>query len=166
MKNNNQIAIIGLGYVGLPLAVEFAKKYMVVGFDINLQRTAELNNGEDNTLEVPSLNLKKVLLDQDGNLSYNKSGLVISSNAEDISSANTYIITVPTPVDIHKKPNLKPLISATEIVGAVLKKGDVVIYESTVYPGCTEDDCVPVLEKISGLKFMIQKKLIISKLIL
>ena len=153
MKNNNKIAIIGLGYVGLPLAVEFAKKYLVIGFDTNIQRVSELSNGKDITFEVSSHNLKKVLLDENENMSSKKVGLVTSSNLDDISSANIYIVTVPTPVDVNKKPNLKPLISASEMVGGALKKGDVVIYESTVYPGCTEDDCVPVLEKTSGLKF-------------
>lgn len=153
MKNNSKIAIIGLGYVGLPLAVEFAKKNLVIGFDTHIERVSELNNGKDITLEVSPDNLKKVLLDKNENISSKKVGLVVSSNAEDISTANIYIVTVPTPVDVNKKPNLKPLISASEMVGVALKKGDVVIYESTVYPGCTEEDCVPVLEKTSGLKF-------------
>lgn len=153
MKNNSKIAIIGLGYVGLPLAVEFAKKYLVIGFDTHIERVSELNNGKDITLEVSPDNLKKVLLDKNENISSKKVGLVVSSSAEDISTANIYIVTVPTPVDVNKKPNLKPLISASEMVGVALKKGDVVIYESTVYPGCTEEDCVPVLEKTSGLKF-------------
>ena len=152
-KSNHKIAIIGLGYVGLPLAVEFAKKYPVIGFDISTQRIAQLNKGEDKTLEVLNDDLKKVLLGQAESLSSKKTGLVTSSEIEDISSSNIYIVTVPTPIDSHKKPNLKPLISASKMIGAVLKKGDIVIYESTVYPGCTEEDCVPVLEKTSGLKF-------------
>ena len=152
-KSNHKIAIIGLGYVGLPLAVEFAKKYPVIGFDISTQRIAQLNMGEDNTLEVLNDDLKKVLLGQAESLSSKKTGLVTSSEIEDISSSNIYIVTVPTPIDAHKKPNLRPLISASEMIGAVLKKGDLVIYESTVYPGCTEEDCVPVLEETSGLIF-------------
>jgi|SaaInlStandDraft_1057018.scaffolds.fasta_scaffold16515_2 UDP-N-acetyl-D-glucosamine/UDP-N-acetyl-D-galactosamine dehydrogenase len=152
-KSNHKIAIIGLGYVGLPLAVEFAKKYPVIGFDISTQRITQLNKGEDKTLEVLNDDLKKVLLGQAESLSSKKTGLVTSSEIEDISSSNIYIVTVPTPIDSHKKPNLKPLISASKMIGAVLKKGDIVIYESTVYPGCTEEDCVPVLEETSGLKF-------------
>ena len=152
-KSNHKIAIIGLGYVGLPLAVEFAKKYPVIGFDIITQRIAQLNKGEDKTLEVLNDDLKKVLLGQGESLSSQKTGLVASAEIEDISSSNIYIVTVPTPIDVHKKPNLKPLISASKMIGAVLKKGDIVIYESTVYPGCTEEDCVPVLEETSGLKF-------------
>ena len=152
-KSNHKIAIIGLGYVGLPLAVEFAKKYSVIGFDISTQRIAQLNKGEDKTLEVLNDDLKKVLLGQAESLSSKKTGLVTSSETEDISSSNIYIVTVPTPIDSHKKPNLKPLISASKMIGDVLKKGDIVIYESTVYPGCTEEDCVPVLEETSGLKF-------------
>ena len=152
-KSNHKIAIIGLGYVGLPLAVEFAKKYPVIGFDISTQRIAQLNKGEDKTLEVLNDDLKKVLLGQGESLSSKKTGLVTSSEIEDISSSNIYIVTVPTPIDVHKKPNLRPLISASKMIGTVLKKGDIVIYESTVYPGCTEEDCVPVLEETSGLIF-------------
>ena len=150
---NTQIAIIGLGYVGLPLAVEFAKKYKVVGFDVNVQRVAELDKGEDHTMEVSSKELKKVLVEHPVALSNGQIGLLPSSNVMDISSANIFIVTVPTPIDENKKPNLIPLISASKMIGGVLKKGDIVIYESTVYPGCTEEDCVPVLEKHSGLKF-------------
>ena len=152
-QNNNKIAIIGLGYVGLPLAVEFAKKYKVVGFDINAQRVAELSKGEDRTLEVSSGELKKVLAEHPVALSNGKIGLLPSSDIMDISSANIFIVTVPTPIDEHKKPDLRPLISASKMIAGVLKKGDIVIYESTVYPGCTEEDCVPVLEKTSGLKY-------------
>lgn len=151
--SNPKIAIIGLGYVGLPLAVEFAKKYKVVGFDINTQRVEEIKEGNDHTLEVSTGELKKVLVDHQVSLSNGKIGLFPSSNVVDIASANIFIVTVPTPIDKHKKPNLRPLISASKMIAGVLKKVDIVIYESTVYPGCTEEDCVPVLEKHSGLKF-------------
>ncbi len=151
--SNYKIGIIGLGYVGLPLAVEFAKKYPVVGFDINTQRVTELNMGKDQTLEVSSESLKKVLLNRKESVSDYKIGLSTSSDVKDISDANIFIVTVPTPIDAHKKPDLKPLLSASKVIGGVLKKNDLVIYESTVYPGCTEEDCVPVLEATSGLKF-------------
>jgi len=155
-ENNNfyknadfTIAVIGLGYVGLPLAVEFAKKYNTVGFDINLNRISELNNGYDRTLEVNNEDLKKV------NKAENtlQTGLFCTNNLSDIAKCNIYIITVPTPVDKHNRPDLTPLYKASETVGKVLKKGDIVIYESTVYPGVTEDECVPVLASISGLEF-------------
>ena len=136
-----KIGIIGLGYVGLPLAVEFGKILEVIGFDINETRIAELRDGFDRTLEV----------DKEGLAAASK--LSFSSNIQDLIDANYFIITVPTPVDQYKKPDLMPLIKASETVGKSLKKGDVVIYESTVYPGCTEEDCVPVLEKFSGLTF-------------
>ena len=136
-----KIGIIGLGYVGLPLAVEFGKILEVIGFDINEARIAELRDGFDRTLEVDKQGLAAA------------SKLSFSSNIQDLIDANYFIITVPTPVDQYKKPDLMPLIKASETVGKSLKKGDVVIYESTVYPGCTEEDCVPVLEKFSGLKF-------------
>ncbi len=136
-----RIGIIGLGYVGLPLAVEFGKILEVIGFDINQSRIDELKKGIDRTLEV----------DKD-ELSSSK-GLSFTTNAEDLKKVNYFIVTVPTPVDEYKTPDLTPLIKASETVGRVLKKGDIVIYESTVYPGCTEEDCVPVLEKFSGLKF-------------
>ena len=152
-KSNHKIAIIGLGYVGLPLAVEFAKKQPVIGFDTDVHRIAQLNKGEDMTLEVLNDDLKKVLLRLGEGLPNEKIGLVVSSDIIDISLSNVFIVTVPTPVDVHKKPNLKPLISASKMIGSVLKKGDIVIYESTVYPGCTEEDCIPVLEETSGLKF-------------
>ena len=142
-----KIAVIGLGYVGLPLALEFSKKFNVVGFDINAQRVAELNQGEDKTLEVDNGSLLKVL---------NSSGvcrLTCTTNIDAIKNSNVYIITVPTPTDKYNKPNLEPLYRASETVGSVLNIGDLVIYESTVYPGATEDDCVPVIEKVSGLKF-------------
>ncbi|MBN8652181.1 MAG: nucleotide sugar dehydrogenase [Cytophagales bacterium] len=136
-----KIGVIGLGYVGLPLAVEFGKIMDVVGFDINKERIEELKKGFDRTLEVDKPELLSA-----SKLSY-------SSNPEDLRSVNHFIITVPTPVDEFKTPDLTPLKKASETVGKVLKKGDIVIYESTVYPGCTEEDCVPVLEKFSGLKF-------------
>lgn len=142
---DKKIAIIGLGYVGLPLAVEFAKKYDVLGFDINQSRVDELNSGHDSTLEVSDANLQSVV---------NKDkGLKLSCNTEDLSNCSIFIVTVPTPVDKNNRPILIPLIKASETIGKYLKKNDVVIYESTVYPGVTEDECVPVLERVSGLKF-------------
>ena len=187
-----KIAIIGLGYVGLPLARLFATKYPVVGFDINQQRIAELNAGNDFTLEVEEDLLKSVLVTvnpfviasaseeshsegmrspsatgkQDGSNTHHptpntphptpitqQTGLYCTHELSDIADANVYIITVPTPVDKNNKPDLTPLYKASETVGKVLKKGDIVIYESTVYPGATEEECIPVLEKVSGLKF-------------
>lgn len=148
-----KIAVIGLGYVGLPLAVEFSKKYPTIGFDINSTRVHELMSGHDRTLEVEDNDLQKVI---DSNLITTKllgKGLYCTTSIVDIESANFYIVTVPTPTDKNKRPVLTPLIKASEDVGKVLKKGDYVIYESTVYPGVTEDECVPVLENISGLKF-------------
>ncbi|HMQ06335.1 MAG TPA: nucleotide sugar dehydrogenase [Saprospiraceae bacterium] len=142
------IAIIGLGYVGLPLAVEFAKKYRVTGFDINTQRVIELKKGYDRTKEVDPENLRLVLLQE---LQEDHFGLHISDNLEDIRACTVYIITVPTPTDQNNRPVLTPLYKASTSVGKVLKKGDYVIYESTVYPGATEEDCVPILEKESGL---------------
>lgn len=136
-----KIAIIGLGYVGLPLAVEFGKKYQVLGFDINQTRVNELNAGHDRTHEVASSQLKA------------SEKLTFSASPEMLSTCNVFIVTVPTPIDKYKKPDLIPLLSASKTVGKVLKKNDIVIYESTVYPGCTEEDCVPVLERESGLKF-------------
>ncbi len=147
--NKYKIAIIGLGYVGLPLARLFATKYDVVGFDINQNRINELSKGNDTTLEVESDVLKSVLK-QKGN---NGIGLFCSSNIDDIKDCNYYIITVPTPIDKNNRPDLTPLYKSSETVGSVLKKGDIVIYESTVFPGATEDECIPVLERISGLKF-------------
>lgn len=146
---DSRIAIIGLGYVGLPLAVEFAKKYRVVGFDIHLTRINELNEGIDRTLEVDEKSLKAVLSDDKnpGN------GLFCTNQIENLRSCNFYIVTVPTPVDKNNRPDLSPLYKASATVGKMLKKGDTVIYESTVYPGVTEDECVPVLEEQSGLKF-------------
>ncbi|GAA4092996.1 nucleotide sugar dehydrogenase [Mucilaginibacter panaciglaebae] len=147
--NNLNITIVGLGYVGLPLAIEFAKKYKVTGFDIDEERIAELSSGFDRTKEADLDELNNVIsLNSGGN-----EGLSFSSKINDISQSNVYIITVPTPIDQFKAPDLKPLKAASETVGKVLKNRDIVIYESTVYPGCTEEECVPVLEKISGLKF-------------
>jgi UDP-N-acetyl-D-galactosamine dehydrogenase len=139
--SNVKIGVVGLGYVGLPLAAEFGKHYSTLGFDINTKRIEELRSGKDGTLECSKEELK-----QAKNLSY-------TSNLEDLRSCNTYIVTVPTPVDIHNRPDLTPLIKASETLGRVIEVGDVVIYESTVYPGATEEDCIPVIEKISGLKF-------------
>lgn len=136
-----KLAVIGLGYVGLPLAVEFGKKREVLGFDINPRRIAELNAGVDHTLEVESAELKEASL------------LRYSSEADELAQANVFIVTVPTPIDTYKRPDLTPLIRASETIGKILKRGDIVIYESTVYPGATEEDCVPVLERVSGLRF-------------
>ena len=136
-----KLSIVGLGYVGLPLAVEFGKKRNVVGFDINTKRVTELQSGQDHTLEVEPEELKQAKY-----LSYTTDPAVLGES-------NVFIVTVPTPIDDHKRPDLTPLIKASETIGKVLKKGDIVIYESTVYPGATEEDCVPVLEKHSGLKF-------------
>lgn len=149
MNTDKKIAIIGLGYVGLPLARLFATKYPVIGFDINQNRIAELQSGTDSTLEVEDDILKAVL--QNGPKM--EKGLYCTSNLDDISDCNYYIVTVPTPVDGTNRPILTPLYKASETVGKVLKKNDTVIYESTVYPGVTEDECVPVLEKISGLTY-------------
>ena len=150
----HQIAIIGLGYVGLPLARLFATKYPVVGFDINQQRIAELNAGNDFTLEVEEDLLKSVLVSENPVAeALEATGLYCTHELSDIADANIYIITVPTPVDKNNKPDLTPLYKASETVGKVLKKGDIVVYESTVYPGATEEECIPVLEKVSGLKF-------------
>lgn len=136
-----KIAVIGLGYVGLPLAVEFGKKYKVVGFDIKKERIKELLDGSDSTLEVSASELKS------------STYLTFSSSEEDIGSANVYIVTVPTPIDEHRQPDLNPLIKASELIGRSIKKNDIVIYESTVYPGATEEDCVPVIERVSGMVF-------------
>jgi UDP-N-acetyl-D-galactosamine dehydrogenase len=138
--NNLKLAIIGLGYVGLSLAVEFAKKRNVIGFDIKKKRIRELKNGKDSNLEETKQALKT-------------SKLLLTNNLKDLKFANCYIITIPTPVDSKKKPDLKLLFMATKAIGKILKYGDIIIYESTVYPGCTEEECVPILEKYSGLKF-------------
>lgn len=144
-----KIGVIGLGYVGLPLAVEFAKKYNVTGFDVNPTRVTEINKGHDRTMEVSTESLKAV--SNEGGIK--SSGLFCSDQLSTIKDCNFYIVTVPTPIDKHNRPDLLPLYKASETVGQVLKKGDIVVYESTVYPGVTEDECVPVLEKKSGLKF-------------
>ena len=142
MSKNKKIAVIGLGYVGLPLAVEFGKFFRTIGFDINNSRVEELKNGIDNTLEINSRELSLIL----------SNGLFsVTSNKNDIKDCNFFIVTVPTPTDKNNRPVLSPLIMASETIGLLLKKGDIVVYESTVYPGVTEDVCVPVLEKISGL---------------
>lgn len=145
----SKIAIIGLGYVGLPLAVAFANKYKVIGFDINIERIDELNLGHDRTLEVEDGLLNSVL-DTDNGKSV---GLHVCANKEAIKKCNIFIVTVPTPTDRHNRPVLTPMIKSSEIIGSVLKKGDIVIYESTVYPGVTEDEMVPILEKVSGMRF-------------
>jgi len=141
MSESINIGVIGLGYVGLPLAVEFGKKFPVVGFDIHQLRVNELKAGHDRTLETSDEDLKLA------------THLKYTTNLEEVRPCNYFIVTVPTPIDKHKRPDLTPLIKASESVGKVLKKGDIVIYESTVYPGATEEECVPVLEKFSGLKF-------------
>lgn len=143
---NTKIAIIGLGYVGLPLAVEFAKKYQVIGFDINKNRIDELISGKDYTLEIEHKDLLDVLVDDSS-----QKGLFLTKNPEQLIGATVYIVTVPTPIDANKKPDLGPLYRASKTVGGLIKKGDVVIYESTVYPGATEEECVPILEKQSNL---------------
>ena len=147
---NRKIAVIGLGYVGLPLAIEYGKKYRVIGFDIYQARVEELESGKDHTLEADLVGMKQAC---DLYKSTGKVGLSFTSNPEALREANTYIVTVPTPIDAFNNPNLTPLLKASETIGKTLCKGDIVIYESTVYPGCTEEDCVPVLEKFSGLKF-------------
>ncbi|WP_162089500.1 nucleotide sugar dehydrogenase [Chryseobacterium aquaeductus] len=163
MDKKYKIAIIGLGYVGLPLARLFATKYPVVGFDINKKRIQELNSGLDSTQEISQELLLSVLVkknpltlnvnDENRAIEILNTGLYCSSDMEDLYNANVYIVTVPTPIDKHNRPDLTPLYRSSETVGKVLKKNDIVIYESTVYPGVTEEECVPVLEKVSGLKF-------------
>lgn len=152
MSKSYRIGIIGLGYVGLPLAVEFAKKYEVVGFDINSHRVKSLSNGIDATREVEENDLNAVLIDSLNDFKDNK-GLFLTDTIEDIEQCNVYIVTVPTPIDDSKKPDLTPLRSASKMIGTILKQGDIVIYESTTYPGCTEEVCVPILEKESGLTY-------------
>ncbi len=147
-NNNPSIAIIGLGYVGLPLAVAFAEKYSVIGFDINEQRVAELNQGKDHTLEVEDELLQSILVKS----KFTK-GLLVSTQISDISDCTVFIVTVPTPTDKYNRPVLTPMIKASEGIASVLKPNDIVIYESTVYPGVTEEEMVPVLEKVSGMKF-------------
>lgn len=148
MIESKKIAIIGLGYVGLPLAIEFAKKYKVIGFDTSVNRISELRQCIDQTLEADLESLKIVLAEESST-----KGLSFTADLDAIAACEIYIITVPTPIDLLKKPDLKPLLHASEMVGRLLNVGDLVIYESTVYPGCTEEDCVPVLEKKSGLTF-------------
>ena len=151
MKQDNfKIAIIGLGYVGLPLAIEFGKKFRVVGFDINQSRIDELNLAKDKTNEADIDGLKYAI---DLAKKEETLGLKFSSSVDELKNCNVFIVTVPTPIDHFKTPDLTPLLKAKEMLGKIIKKGDIVIYESTVYPGCTEEDCVPVLEKYSGLKF-------------
>jgi UDP-N-acetyl-D-galactosamine dehydrogenase len=149
MNSSTKIAVIGLGYVGLPLARLFATKHAVVGFDINQSRVSSLQSGIDTTFEVDDVTLQKVLLNRPSNAI----GLYCTTDVAAIADCNYYIVTVPTPVDKNNRPDLTPLYKSSEIVGAALKKGDIVIYESTVYPGVTEEECVPVLERVSGLKF-------------
>ncbi len=146
LSSQTKIAVIGLGYVGLPLAIEFAKKYKVLGFDTNQQRITELSNYTDSTREADMPTLKSLLKDGENALS-------LSADPQMLAGQQVYIVTVPTPIDHFKVPDLRPLLSATRLVAGFLKAGDIVIYESTVYPGCTEEDCVPVLEKYSGLVF-------------
>lgn len=141
INTNPSIAVIGLGYVGLPLAVEFGNKYQVVGYDTNEERLNALKRGEDETNQTTSIEIQ------------NSKGLIFSTAINDIKDCTIYIVTVPTPVDENKLPDLSSLLNASETLGSILKKGDIVIYESTVYPGCTEEDCVPILEKISGLQY-------------
>ena len=147
---NYKIAIIGLGYVGLPLAIEFGKKHKVLGFDINQARIEELKSGKDRTNEA---DLEGLQFAMDLSFESDKVGLTFSSVIEELKSYNVFIVTVPTPIDQFRAPDLTPLLKASEMLSKILKNGDIVIYESTVYPGCTEEDCVPVLEKFSGLKF-------------
>ena len=149
---DKRIAVIGLGYVGLPLAIEFGKKYKVLGFDINQSRIEELNLLTDRTNEADLIGMKNAMDLAKSNAGL---GLNFSANVEDLKNYNVFIVTVPTPIDRFKAPDLTPLLKASEMLGKVLKSGDIVIYESTVYPGCTEEDCVPILEKFSGLKFNI-----------
>lgn len=146
-SKNYKIAIIGLGYVGLPLAIEFGKKYKVLGFDINPARVNDLNIGIDKTKEADLKGMKDAMIEKEN------SGLKFSHKIDDLHDSNIYIVTVPTPINQFKAPDLTPLLKASEMLGKVLCKGDIVIYESTVYPGCTEEDCVPILEKYSGLIF-------------
>ena len=138
---NHKLAIVGLGYVGLPLAVEFGRYYPTIGFDINLKRLRELKDGKDSTLEIDKCELEA------------STHLTFSNSLEEIAGANVFIVTVPTPIDKHNQPDMRPLLGASKSIGEVLKVGDIVIYESTVYPGATEEDCVPILEKISGMVF-------------
>jgi len=148
-----KIAVIGLGYVGLPLAIEFSKYYQTIGYDINKNRVTELNNGKDSTLEVDSKELSSNICNDQSSLETNSRGLFCTNDPKDLKDSNFYIVTVPTPTDKNKRPVLKPLIQASILVGRVLENNNFVIYESTVYPGVTEDECVPYLEAESGLEF-------------
>ena len=150
MSDIRTIAVVGLGYVGLPLAIEYGKKYRVIGFDVNKARVEELEAGKDHTLEADLIGMKQA---RDAYNTTHKIGLTFTSDMEQLKQVNTYIVTVPTPIDRFNNPDLTPLIKASETIGKTLSRGDIVIYESTVYPGCTEEDCVPVLERNSGLKF-------------
>ena len=147
---NRVIAVVGLGYVGLPLAIEYGKKYRVIGFDIYAPRVAELQEGKDHTLEADLVGMKQA---RDLYEATHTVGLTLTCDPAELQQVNTYIVTVPTPIDRFNNPDLKPLLSASALIGETLRKGDIVIYESTVYPGCTEEDCVPVLERVSGLTF-------------
>lgn len=151
MKINARIAVIGQGYVGLPLAIEFAQHFSVIGFDINEERVEELNAGKDKTREADTAKLNRVLR-LAGDTGFER-GYKASANPEELKTARIFIVTVPTPIDKYNAPDLKPLLGASAMLGKVIRNGDVVIYESTVYPGCTEEECVPVLEKHSGLRF-------------
>lgn len=151
MLKQKRIAIIGLGYVGLPLAIEFAKHFPVIGFDVNKKRVEALKKGCDSTNEADIEELRKVLVNDVESLV--KKGLFFTDVLEDIKTLNVFIVTVPTPIDRYNSPDLNPLLKASEMIGNILKRKDIVVYESTVYPGCTEEECVPVLEKNSGLQF-------------
>ena len=148
-----KIAIVGLGYVGLPLAIEFSKKYRTIGFDIKVERIKNLLKGFDETLEIDSNTLMNNLVQGPKSKSKNV-GLILSSDLHSLKECNFYIITVPTPIDKNNHPDLSPILSATKLVGSILKKGDIVIYESTVYPGVTEEICVPVIENLTKLKYL------------
>ncbi|MBP8754639.1 MAG: nucleotide sugar dehydrogenase, partial [Chitinophagales bacterium] len=141
INDKTTIAIIGLGYVGLPLAVEFGKKYKTIGYDINRKRIEELNEGNDRTMEITKEQLSA------------STHLTLINDLSPVGECNFFVVTVPTPIDKNNNPDLTPVLSASRMIGKLLKKGDIVVYESTVYPGCTEEECVPVLEKESGLKF-------------
>lgn len=143
---NYRICVVGLGYVGLPLARLFSTKYETIGFDMNQQRVDMLNAAHDSTLEVPDELLKEAI---------NRYNFKCTTNIDDIRNCNFYIVAVPTPVDVNNRPDLKPLLNASETVGKVIKKGDIIVYESTVYPGVTEEECIPIVEVVSGLDFNI-----------
>jgi len=150
-----KIAIIGLGYVGLPLAIEFAKYFSVTGFDLDTARIREIENGIDRTNEADLDELRLVVCEDINNERRvsTEQGLRFSNNIDDIRNAEVFIVTVPTPINKHNAPDLGQLLKASEMLGSILKRGDIVIYESTVYPGCTEEDCVPILERMSGLRY-------------